>query len=328
MLKNLKLSGRIAAVIGFLCIVLLAVGAAGMYGMRTSNARLKTVYEDRTVALGQLARIDALTLESLHQVQRVLSLDPRLTDGQPQEQQIAAQLARVKANVAEIESTWKSYMATYLTPEEAKLAATFAAVKQRFLAEGLEPALAMLSQVKFREAATHVTSKAEPIFDELNKANDALVRLQIDVAKQEYDQGVLDYDRLLAGGSALVAACVLLAAGLGWALIRAIALPMRAAVAAARKVAAGDLTVALDTHRHDEIGELLAAMQQMVDKLNGVIGQIRTSTELVGSASQQIAAGNVDLSQRTEEQASSLEETASSMEELTSTVKQLSLIHI
>ena len=52
-----------------------------------------------------------------------------------------------------------------------------------------------------------------------------------------------------------------------------------------------------------------------------IIAQVKNSTNLINTAAQEIAHGNNDLSQRTEEQASSLEETASSMEELTSTVK-------
>jgi methyl-accepting chemotaxis protein len=53
-----------------------------------------------------------------------------------------------------------------------------------------------------------------------------------------------------------------------------------------------------------------------------VIGRIKESTEAINTAAREIAAGNSDLSSRTEEQASSLEETASSMEELNATVKQ------
>jgi methyl-accepting chemotaxis protein len=52
------------------------------------------------------------------------------------------------------------------------------------------------------------------------------------------------------------------------------------------------------------------------------VSEVRSGTETIVTASQQIAVGNLDLSARTEQQASSLEETASSMEELTSTVRQ------
>jgi methyl-accepting chemotaxis protein len=60
----------------------------------------------------------------------------------------------------------------------------------------------------------------------------------------------------------------------------------------------------------------------MNDGLISIVTEVRNGTESISTASSQIAAGNLDLSGRTEEQASSLEETASSMEELTATVKQ------
>lgn len=60
----------------------------------------------------------------------------------------------------------------------------------------------------------------------------------------------------------------------------------------------------------------------MRDNLAGIVGRVQAGTDAIATASRQIAAGNLDLSSRTEQQASSLQETASSMEELTSTVKQ------
>ncbi|HZV65077.1 MAG TPA: methyl-accepting chemotaxis protein, partial [Telluria sp.] len=62
--------------------------------------------------------------------------------------------------------------------------------------------------------------------------------------------------------------------------------------------------------------------KEMRNSLVGIVGQVRIGTETIGTASREIAAGNIDLSSRTEMQASSLEKTASAMEELTSTVKQ------
>ena len=86
-------------------------------------------------------------------------------------------------------------------------------------------------------------------------------------------------------------------------------------------IAAGQLDTVIRTRGNDK-GSLLAAMEAMRASLANIVTQVRSGTDTIATASNQIAAGNLDLSSRTEEQASSLEETASSMEELTSTVRQ------
>jgi methyl-accepting chemotaxis protein len=67
---------------------------------------------------------------------------------------------------------------------------------------------------------------------------------------------------------------------------------------------------------------LLQALKDMNESLVRIVGEVRAGTDTIGTASGQIATGNLDLSSRTEAQAGSLEQTAGSMEELTSTVKQ------
>ena len=103
---------------------------------------------------------------------------------------------------------------------------------------------------------------------------------------------------------------------------RSIVAPLQSAVAVAKKVAGGELTSRVEVEGLDETSELLQALKDMNESLSRTVGEVRTGTETITVASQQIASGNADLSSRTESQASSLEETASSMEELTSTVKQ------
>ncbi|TFW29007.1 methyl-accepting chemotaxis protein [Massilia horti] len=89
----------------------------------------------------------------------------------------------------------------------------------------------------------------------------------------------------------------------------------------AGSIANGDLSIAIDTHASDR-GSLLVEMKEMRNSLVGIVAQVRRGTETIGTASREIAAGNIDLSSRTELQASSLEKTASAMERLTGTVKQ------
>ena len=89
----------------------------------------------------------------------------------------------------------------------------------------------------------------------------------------------------------------------------------------AGSIANGDLSIGIDTQPSDT-SSLLAEMKEMRNSLVDIVGQVRVGTETIGTASREIADGNIDLSSRTEMQASALEKTASAMEELTSTVKQ------
>ena len=93
------------------------------------------------------------------------------------------------------------------------------------------------------------------------------------------------------------------------------------AVSVVARIAAGDLSGTIVTRPGDS-RSLLHEMRNMREHLAGVIGGIRSSTDAIDVGASEIAAGNLDLSSRTEQQAASLEETASSMEQLTSTVQQ------
>jgi methyl-accepting chemotaxis protein len=92
------------------------------------------------------------------------------------------------------------------------------------------------------------------------------------------------------------------------------------AKAIATGISGGDLSMHINLRGGDQ-ASMLYAMQTMQRGLAETVGNIQRSTETISTASSQIA-GNLDLSSRTEEQASSLGETAASMEQLTSTVKQ------
>jgi methyl-accepting chemotaxis protein len=89
----------------------------------------------------------------------------------------------------------------------------------------------------------------------------------------------------------------------------------------ASEIAAGYLASLIETKDGDQ-SSLLAEMKTMRDSLVHIVGQVRVGTDTIATASSEIASGNLDLSNRTEQQASSLEKTTSSMKELTMTVKQ------
>jgi methyl-accepting chemotaxis protein-2 (aspartate sensor receptor) len=122
---------------------------------------------------------------------------------------------------------------------------------------------------------------------------------------------------LFALGALVVLAAIL------YAVVHAtVARPLAEVRNAARRLADGDLSARIDSRRHDEIGLLNEAINTIGAKLSSVVGQVRDGAEQIANASQEISAGNLDLCQRTEEQAVSLASTASSMDQLTATVRQ------
>ena len=207
------------------------------------------------------------------------------------------------------------------SPEEKAVFAKMISLRGAY-AGGRAEAVRLKSEGKMEEAM-QVHNKVYIPAAEAYQANIAalvaLQRKQVDQLRGQIQEIKADSRRTVVLLGVLSVAFGALCA---WWLTRSITRPVQAAVALARRVAAGDLGSRRQATAKDEIGALQDALADMNDKLLGLVGGIRTGAHAIATASSQIAAGNLDLSSRTEQQAGSLEETASSMEELTSTVTQ------
>ncbi len=167
-----------------------------------------------------------------------------------------------------------------------------------------------------------VRGKDRPLEEKI----EGLVTTMDQFAEKESARAAQEAARESSRVTGYLAALILLAvitSAVGSVLItRSISRPIGVAVAAAQRVADGDLTVEVQTTGNNETGMLLQALARMTQNLRTLVGEVAGGAHAVADTSAQIAQGNVDLSQRTEEQAGTLEETASSMEELTTTVSQ------
>ena len=312
---NLTLKTRLGAVIGFLALLAIAVGLAGLFGMSRANEGLRTVYEDRTVALEQISHIDRMMLQNRLAVAEALH--------KTNQAGIKSQLEIVDNNIVGINKVWAEYMSTYLTPEEKVLADKFFIDRSNMVKDALQPIRTALGDGKFDD-----TAKLEAHFKELyipvTAGIEALHALQVQEAKKEFELSIERYGSMRIAVTTAIVLGVLLAVLSGVLLIRSIYRQLGGepdyAAQIVRSIADGDLTTTVDTRANDQ-HSLLFAMHQMQQNLSKTVSTIRQSTDTIATASGQIATGNLDLSARTEQQASALEETASSMEELTGTVK-------
>ncbi|MDB5894389.1 MAG: chemotaxis protein [Rhodoferax sp.] len=136
-------------------------------------------------------------------------------------------------------------------------------------------------------------------------------------AMQASQQGLEDRTAMLAGWlAAIVAVSLAVVIPITLFSVRAISRSLARAGALADRIAQGDLSVDVDTSAQDEVGQLVQSMARMQESLRGLVREVQSAGESISLASSEIASGNQDLSERTEQTANNLQQAASSMADL------------
>ncbi|MFL6710949.1 MAG: methyl-accepting chemotaxis protein [Massilia sp.] len=311
-MKNLNIGVRLS--LGFAVVLVLLVAVSVFASLRMHSASIMTddlvrdqVRNERLIdEWQQVVEVNAarstaayLAVEAADQASvegQMKSSSARATEIQEKLKQVLDQPAE-KARLEEVLSTRASYTAARAAVFKEKNAGNAEAAKQIYSSEMVVKRTAYLAAL----AKMATAQRAEV------DATAAAIRTQYESART-----------MLTTVSVIA---VLLGIVFAFRITRAITVPLREAVRVAETVSSGDLTSVISVDSADETGKLMGALKMMNDSLVRIVGEVRQGTETIGTASSEIAVGNMDLSARTEQQASALEETASSMEELTSTVK-------
>ena len=270
MLKNLTIKSRLIVTFFFIAVTLLGIESVSLFGMSKARDSLKTVYEDRIIALDQLTDIESLILQNRIAITASL-LETATAD------EISINVAKLEKNEAEIDRIWETYMATYLLPEEKILATKFADDRKKFVTEGLNAAAAALRANEIKKASRIVVENVRTLYQPVGKGIKTLGKLQLSVTKQEYEDVQSRYDIIR---NIIIATAIIglgLAIWIGFMLVRAISRPLEDVVRIARGVAAGNLTQKIEVRSTNEIGQLMKALKEIHDNLVKVIGQVRDS---------------------------------------------------
>ncbi|MGJ7527676.1 methyl-accepting chemotaxis protein [Variovorax sp. GB1P17] len=312
-LKNLKIGTRLG--LGFAAILLLMAVIAGTGMLRLSNVGSATdemmkhaLVKERLA--NQWSNLLGPTI--VRSFAMVKATDPA----------VVTYFANARAeSSAKINPVQKKLEEMLTSPEEKKLYANVADARAVVL-----QIIEKINKLKSEDKGAEASELADTQFAAgLTVYENAVANLaahqrdRIDEVAQRIaaDQSSGQTTLMVLSGIAL-----LVGALFAWRLSVGIVRPLGHAVTVAETVAGGDLSANIRVESRDEAGQLMQALKDMNESLAKVVGEVRTGTETIATASGQIASGNQDLSSRTEQQASSLEQTAASMEELTSTVKQ------
>ncbi len=268
-LKNLSIRTRLISVIGLLSVLLIVIGSYGLWGMSRSNEGLRTVYEDRTVALGQLTTI----LRNLQNNRLAVA------NGIMEPENALKYADEMDGNIAIITKTWDGYMATYLTPEEKKIAEKFGEDRKAFVQEGLRAAQTALRNHDISQAKEIVATKIRPLYQPVREGINALIQLQLDVAKSEYDAATSRYAIAQTTAISLIVIGIVLAGAMGFLLVSGIGRGLRSAGQVAANIAAGNLHNEIHIESQDEIGSLLENFKSMQVNLQSIVAEIKDIVE-------------------------------------------------
>ncbi|MES2071196.1 MAG: methyl-accepting chemotaxis protein [Pseudomonadota bacterium] len=108
---------------------------------------------------------------------------------------------------------------------------------------------------------------------------------------------------------------------LWYVLYHSIVAPIRRATKALHALVGGDLSTSFEAHGYGDMGQMQKALQQLNLNLKASIGDVRSNVASMAQSTGEIAAGNMDLADRTVSQAASLQQTAASMQQFASSVK-------
>ncbi|MFP8834461.1 methyl-accepting chemotaxis protein [Hydrogenophaga sp. XSHU_21] len=302
-----------------LCAVFLGVIALvfsmGALLARAETAALRNVYEGSVVPLTQLRTIaDQYAVQMVDAAHK--GADGTFTPAQA--------LEAIGSARAIVEKEWSGFLASPRVQAEQQLIDRFLPLREA-AERSIQVVEVALRQGDMAAVQRYTAEAMYPAFDPMQAVVSDLINLQLEQAAGEYQTGKrIARDGLLAMGAAALVALVI---GLWIAHIiiarldRSLGGEPRDVRAVAQAIAAGDLTVRVQTRDDSDTTSVMAAMKQMSEQLRQTVGTVMQNAQTVASASEEIAKGNQDLASRTEQQATALQQTASSMEQVGATVK-------
>ncbi|CAB3760229.1 methyl-accepting chemotaxis protein [Paraburkholderia humisilvae] len=315
MLNKITIRGGLTFIIVLFVALLLTVIGVGYGALKEVNDGLRDAQRGSV----SLASLNASS-EKLLQVRLALgSYETLFSVGKATEDMLSA----AHKLLADSNNDFNAYAdGPFGSDAERALAQEAAKARAALVADALEPEYKALVENDFNTFRTIQGETADRYYAPYAKAIEALQRLQADNQRGDAETAARRFQvsgfAFGAVGLAAIVIGVLARVAMSIALVR----PIEQTIAHFRSIAAGDLTVGVVSRSRNEMGQLLAALAQMRDGLANTVAGVRSGSHAIAHGVTEIAAGNLDLSNRTGQQAAALERTAASIEQMSTTVRQ------
>ncbi|MEY8879018.1 MAG: methyl-accepting chemotaxis protein [Leptothrix sp. (in: b-proteobacteria)] len=310
--KNLGIGKRLGLGFAAMALVLMLTAALAADGLGSIRDGLQLINNDRYPKIQMTADLRESVEQQARAARNLLLMD---TPAERAEQMQQIVEARAKAT-----ALYEKLGSVIRTDKGRELLEQTTQMRQKYL-DDLAPYMNAVKADELAQAKAQLMGKLLPSQRQYLRTLDQFISHQETLMQEAGEQAdaTVRQAMLLLGLALVIGLGVAVTAGV--LVTRSITAPIHEAVRVARAVAEGRLDSHITVDRHDEVGQLLQALQVMNTSLVKVVDTVRASSDSIATGASQVAIGNADLSQRTEGQASSLQETAASMEQLSSTVQ-------
>jgi methyl-accepting chemotaxis protein-1 (serine sensor receptor) len=314
MFPNLTIRTRLIGTMILLGILMLFIGVRGILALDRANGVLNSVHQNAMVSMKAITDTQLQIARARLSIDRV-ALEPNAANAEET-------LTRADGFLEASNAAWARYAALPFGAGEKEIADQVNAARQALVNDGISAAIKALRSKNQAEVDRLMLTEVTRLFRLYTDNAEKLARYQLNSASEQYAQSQADYQNNMTSAIIAVVFGLLVAVASTWLLLRAVMTPLNHALCHFNAIADGNLGTEIEIGREDEMGALVRGLHKMQERLASTVRGVRDGSNAIAIASNEIAAGNLDLSRRTEQQAASLEETASSLEELTSTVRQ------
>ncbi len=312
-IKETSLGQRLAIGFGFVITLFIIVAGLAYLRIGSLNGEINLMVKDRYPETVLADQVKAQMNEVSRSMLSVLIMtDPT---------QIKNELANIDRQNAATNETMANLGKRIIDPKGLEYLQNILQIREKFL-PAQTTFVGLINDDNKDDALVKLMFSVRPLQTKYFKALDDFIGYQNSQMESAGDQSSHQATQTEMWILTLALAAGFISVVIAILVTRSITRPLNAAVDIAKRVAQGDLTSNIILTTRDETGQMMEALKDMNESLVRIVSEVRSGTDTIVTASSEIASGNLDLSNRTEEQATSLAETASSMKELTATVKQ------
>ena len=322
-LQQFTIKARLIFLVAVAVVLMLALTAINLNGIRENNQGLVSMYEDKLLPGMHIRRM----MSSLEGVRAELLLglqhDPVNVFSGMHDHPTRQHLEAIDRHLATLDEHLKSYLAGNLTAAERQLVSTFERQLDQLVEQGVRPSYDLMQSGRFEDSNRAILTRLQPAFMSVQATARDLVQTQLEAAKNQFVEAEADYQRILLVDSLITAGSVLFLAILSFGIIGGIGRAVGQLEEASKRLADGDLNSRVDYRSRDELGRIARAFNNMAGQFQDTINQVTAATAQLAAAAEETSAISVETGTGVRRQQSETDQVATAMHEMTATVQEV-----